>query len=322
MNYNYLKNSDVRISEIGLGCWAMGGLNWHQGHSSGWANVDETDIREAVDYAIDHGVTHFDNADVYGDGNAERLLAKVLGNRSTQVVIASKVGHFPGTAAHAYEPAHIRHQCEQSLINLKRDYLDIYYFHHGNFGKNDQYLDDAISTMIDLKANGKIRAIGLSAYTTADFVRLIPKIQPNVVQSWAHIMDEAFIREGTVVQQLLTQNNIPFIAFSPFNQGVLLGKYSAQTPPVFENGDHRQNAPKFSKQALEALEPKLVQLKARFGGTTEDLARVALQYLLSHSVVAGVIPGFRNKRQVATNLAAQDCPLTAEDVKFIRKVFA
>jgi len=64
------------------------------------------------------------------------------------------VGHFPGTAEHAYEADHIRHQCEQSLINLKRDYIDIYYFHHGNFGENDKYLDSAVAVMNKLKDEG------------------------------------------------------------------------------------------------------------------------------------------------------------------------
>ena len=80
----------------------------------------------------------------------ERMLArafKKLGVKSTDVIIATKIGHFPGTAEHAYEPAHIRHQCEQSLVNLGRDYIDLYYFHHGNFGENDRYLSEAAATL-------------------------------------------------------------------------------------------------------------------------------------------------------------------------------
>src|SRR5690606_16925306 len=106
--------------------------------------------------------------------------------KNTDVIIATKIGHFPGTAAHAYEPAHIRHQCEQSLINLKRDYIDIYYFHHGNFGENDQYLQGAAAVMDELVQEGKVRIKGQSAYSADDFEKLAPVVNPQVLQSWGH----------------------------------------------------------------------------------------------------------------------------------------
>ena len=171
MKYRKLGKSDIEVSEISLGCWTMGGLNWVNGDPNGWANVDEKEIAEAINYAIDHGVNHFDNADVYGNGRAERMLARILGNRTNNFIIATKIGWFPGTAANAYEPAHIRHQCEQSLINLKRDYIDLYYFHHGWFGDRDEYLDDAVEVMYRLKDEGKIRLVGQSAYSHKDFVK-------------------------------------------------------------------------------------------------------------------------------------------------------
>ncbi|MFH1213862.1 MAG: aldo/keto reductase, partial [Candidatus Neomarinimicrobiota bacterium] len=143
MQYRQIGNSDLKVSEISLGCWTLGGLNWVNGTPNGWANVDENEAITAINYAIDKGVNHFDNADVYGNGRAERLLAKALGARNKDVIIATKVGWFPGTARHAYEPQHIRHQLEQSLVNLKRDFVDIYYFHNADFGRDDAYLDDA-----------------------------------------------------------------------------------------------------------------------------------------------------------------------------------
>ncbi|HCW75882.1 MAG TPA: hypothetical protein DHU63_05010 [Candidatus Marinimicrobia bacterium] len=318
MEYRNLGKSNIKVSEISLGCWTMGGRNWSRGTSIGWADVDETEIRSAIDYALEHGVNHFDNADVYGNGKAERMLAHILGSRTNDVIIATKVGHAWGTAAHAYEPQHIRHQCEQSLINLKRDTIDLYYFHHGDFGPNDQYLEDALAVMHRLRDEGKIRTIGLSAYSNADFLRLVPKIKPDVLQSWAHIMDDHFIGAGQPVRKLLESESMSFVAFSPLNQGLLLHKFTAKNPPEFVSGDNRQDKDKFSKAALEVLEPRLEKLEARFGSTTEDLARVALQYLLHEPVVGAVIPGFRNLKQVQINLAAQDKPLTADEVKFVR----
>lgn len=325
MNYRKLGSSDVKVSEISLGCWTMGGLNWVNGSPNGWANVDEDEVTAAIKTAIDAGVNHFDNADVYGNGRAERMLARVfdrLGVDSKQFIIATKIGHFPGTAAHAYEPAHIRHQCEQSLINLKRDTIDLYYFHHGSFGENGEYLDDAAAMMDRLVEEGKVRYKGQSAYSVADFQRAVPKVRPVALQSWAHAMDDRFVRPESPLQALMNEYGCSFVAFSPLAQGLLLDKFDPENPPKFEEGDHRRNAEKFSPERLRDLKPKMAAMKARFGDTTEDLAAVAQRYLLNLPNVACVIPGFRNERQVKCNLAADGRELSPEDMSFIQATFA
>lgn len=322
MKYRKLGKTDVTVSEISLGCWTMGGLNWVNGVPNGWANVDENEIKEAVDFAIDHGVNHFDNADVYGNGRAERMLARILGKRSNDVVIATKIGWFPGTAEHAYEPAHIRHQCEQSLINLKRDYIDLYYFHHGDFGENDKYLDDAIEVMYKLRDEGKIRLIGQSAYRHEDFVKLIPKVRPDVIQSFASAIDDRFLQDGSPTRKLLDEYKISFVAFGPLSQGILLGKYNAANPPHFEAGDHRANAERFKPENLAKLEPKIEKLKNKFGSSNQELSRAALQYLLHYNQVSAVIPGFRNLEQVKSNLSGMDKPLTEDEFNFIKNLFS
>lgn len=322
MKYRKLGSSSIEVSEISLGCWTLGGLNWVNGTPNGWADVDADEVRRAIDYALDQGVNHFDNADVYGNGRAEQMLSSILGDRTKKLIIATKVGWFPGTAANAYEPAHIRHQCEQSLINLKRDVIDLYYFHHGDFGPNDRYLDDAVAVMHQLKKEGKIRLIGQSAYSNGDFEKLVPKVKPDVLQSWAHIMDDQFVREGTPVRRLLEERKMSFVAFSPLNQGILLGKFDPHNPPKFDEGDHRRGDKRFTTEFLLGVQPKIEKLKSRFGKDVKDLARVALQYLLANPVVCCVIPGFRNLNQVQVNLSGQDKPLSAEDVRFIGETFA
>lgn len=321
LKYRKLGKTNVEISEISLGCWTMGGLNWVNGNPNGWANVDENEIKEAIYFAIDNGVNHFDNADVYGNGRAERMLARILDNQSNKFIIATKVGWFPGTAENAFEPAHIRHQCEQSLINLKRDYIDLYYFHNGNFGENDVYLDDAITVIYKLKEEGKIRMIGQSAYSHDDFVKLIPKVKPDVIQSYASAVDDRFVREGTPTRKLLDENNISFIAFGPLHQGILLGKYSKDNLPKFEPGDHRASSAKYTLESLTKLEPKIEKLKEKFGTSNEELARMSLQYLLYYNVVGAVIPGFRNLRQVISNLSSADKPLSEAEFSYIQNVF-
>ncbi len=322
MKRRKLGKSGITVSEISLGCWTMGGLNWVNGRANGWANVDEAEVARAIDRGLELGVDHFDNADVYGNGKAERMLAKVLGERAKKVTVASKVGHFPGTAAHAYEALNIRRQCEQSLINLKREALDVYYFHHGDFGENDRYLDGAMEAMAKLKQEGKIRSLGLSAYSNEDFLRLVPKIQPAYLQSWANASDYGFIKPGSPVRRLLEERGLSFVAFSPLGQGLLMDKYKPGSKPSFEEGDHRRASGQFDDKNLEKVAGKMARIKQRFGSSPEDLARVALQYLLSHEVVACVIPGFRNKAQVEVNLAGADKPLSREDAAFVEEVFA
>ena len=237
-------------------------------------------------------------------------------------MIATKVGHFPGTAEHAYRPEHIRHQAEQSLVNLERDHIDVYYFHHGDFGASDMYLDDAAEVMDRLVEEGKVRVKGQSAYSADDFERVTPRVRPAVLQSWAHALDDGFIREGSRVSELMEETGMSFVAFSPLAQARLLDKFDPENPPSFEAGDHREHNDSFKPEALRALKPKLGQLKTRFGDSTADLAAMAINYVLAHPRVACAIPGFRNARQVQANLSGVGQPFSPEDVAFVREALA
>ena len=324
MHYRKLGTTDIAVSEISLGCWTMGGLNWVEGHANGWANVDEDEIVAAVKRAVDAGVNHFDNADVYGNGRAEQMLGRVLkklGLKSEEFVIATKVGHFRGTAEHAYDPLHIRHQCEQSLKNLQRDYVDIYYLHHGDFGPNGEWLEGAAETLDALVKEGKIRLKGQSAYSDADFQRAVPVVKPTVLQSWGNILSPNFVKPESVVGKLLVEYQMSFVAFSPLRQGILLDKFDPDNPPQFEPGDIRATDARFHSENLRKLKPKLEALKKRFGSSVEDLAAVALRYVLNHPNVACTIPGFRNEQQVACNLVGTSRQLSDDDMAFIDGLF-
>lgn len=339
MNSRSVGRTGIRVSEIGFGCWTMGGPNWdpQTGQQIGWADVDEDDVLAGIRAGLDAGVNHFDNADVYGNGRAERLLRDCLdrlgllrGAGRDGLVIATKVGHMRGAAEHAFEPHHIRRQCEQSLRNLGVDHIDIYYFHHGSFAPDGRpgNLHDAAGEMRRLVDEGKVRAVGQSAYSDDDFERAVPVVRPDVLQSWANMLDDRFIRRGSRLQALMDRFGCSFVAFSPLAQGLLLDKFDPDNPPKFDAGDNRNRQPeKFTPDALRALRFKLAQIKTRFGDTPEDptagLASVACRYVLAHPNVCSVIPGFRNERQARANVrAASDPAFTDSDAEFCRQVLS
>jgi aryl-alcohol dehydrogenase-like predicted oxidoreductase len=120
----------------------------------------------------------------------------------------------------------------------------------------------------------------------------------------------------------MEENQISFVAFRPLYEGLFLDKYKKENPPQFEDGDHRKGLQRFSYESLAKLEVQLNKVKERFGSSTEDLARVAQQYLLHYKFVGAVIPGFRNLKQVQINLSALDKPLTDDEFEFVKKVFS
>lgn len=320
MEYRVLGRSGLRVSEVSLGCWAIGGPSWRDGNPVGWSGNDDAESLAGLRAAHELGINHLDTADVYGDGHSERLIGKFLREvPRDSVIIASKVGWFRGTAAHAYEPLHIRHQLEQTLANLGTDYVDIYYFHHGNFGPNDRYLADAAETVRALQKEGKVRVIGQSAYSYADFMRVCPTTRPDVLQFAYNAFGNEFERPGTNLFRWAEEHNLGIVLFGPLAQGLLLDKFDPDNPPQFGAGDIRRGNQGFTRERLLALRQRLQPIKDRFGGTVEDLVRVALQFCLAQSPNACVIPGFKNARQVQVNARASGRPLSAEDVAFVRQ---
>ena len=340
----------MKISEVGFGCWTMGGPNWSpaNGQPIGWAEVNEDEVLAAIKVGLDAGVNHWDNADIYGNGRAERLLGrclKKLGVRPDTQIIATKVGHFRGTAPYAYEPRHIRNQCEQSLRNMHIDHIDLYYFHHGTYvgpgynGQPHDYLKEAAGTMHELVKEGKVRAIGQSAYTVEDFERAVPVLRPNVLQNKANLRYDDFVRGDSPMRALMDEHDCSFVAFGPLDQGILLDKFDPDNPPAFEEGDYRRNRKDFDSTTLRGVRAKLAKVKERFGigaggpmdaGAIEagvdpvvaGLSSVACRWLLSHERVCSVIPGFRNERQARCNVrGSRDPAMSQEDAQWLRELF-
>jgi myo-inositol catabolism protein IolS len=320
MNYRRIGLTDIQVSTVSLGCWTLGG-DAERG-AAGWFAPEEKEAIYAIQYALEKGVNHFDNADVYGMGRSERILGDALEGKNKDAVIASKVGWHKGGFEHAYKKENILTQFEQSLKNLKRDYLDIYYFHNCDFGEDDRYLEEGLKTFQALKKEGKIRAIGLSGYSADDFDRLIPKIGPDCVQSWANILHPEFIDPGKETALLLKERDISFVAFNPLSRGLLTGKFSAENPPVIDENDIRATMEEFTPEYLEGFYPKMERLKKAFGDETQDIVRAAIQFILYHEAAACAIPGFRSRKQVEINIKTAEKPLTEDEFNTIKEIFA
>ena len=176
--------------------------------------------------------------------------------------------------------------------------------------------------MRDLVREGKVRAVGQSAYTEEDFERAVPVVRPDVLQNKANMRYDQFIRPGGRVPELMRKFGSSFVGFGPLDQGILLDKFDPENPPKFAEGDYRNNRKDMLAESLRGLKPKLTQLRTQFGDSTAALASVACRFVLAHEHVCSTIPGFRNASQAACNVkGADDPPLTQEQIQFCRSVF-
>jgi myo-inositol catabolism protein IolS len=320
VEYRILGRSGLKVSEVSLGCWAIGGPAWRDGEPVGWSGNDDEQSLAGLRRAYELGINHLDTADVYGDGHSERVIGQFLSDvPRDKVVIASKVGWFRGTAPNAMQPIHIRHQLEQTLMNLKTDYLDIYYFHNANFGPNDVYLEEAADMMRRLQQEGKVRVIGQSAYSYQDFMRVCPVTRPDVLQFHYNAFGNAFDQPNTNLFRWANEQNLGIVLFGPLAQGLLLDKFDPDHPPQFGEGDIRSSNQQFTRERLLEIRERLQPIKQRLGGDVQSMVRMASQFALAQSPNACVIPGFKNAKQVESNAQAAGKPLSAEDVEFIRK---
>jgi aryl-alcohol dehydrogenase-like predicted oxidoreductase len=339
MQTRILGKSGIKVSEIGVGCWAIGGADWNLNMEMGWAGTDDKQSLEGLFRAVDLGATHFDTADIYGHGHSERMLGKLIKEvRRDSLIIGTKVGYFTGCAPAAYHPVHMRHQLEMSLANLKTDYIDIYYFHNLHFGESDEYLEGAVEAMHRFKEEGKVRVIGqrgphryapnrLNRVEEMEgkyerFLRIASLIKPSIIQVRYNVLTPAPESLGINIFTWAETNGVGVVINKPLGQGLLLDKYDPNNPPEFGAGDHRRRKSWFKAEGLRVLQRRLLPIKERFGYASEVLVRVALQYCLASSQTACVIAGFKTPSQVEANLAAAGCYLSKADVQFIHDVMS
>ncbi len=297
MQYRNFGHTDLRVSEVGFGAWAIGGGAMIGNTAIGWGDVDDRVSEAAIHAAVEAGINFFDTADIYGLGHSESLLGKTIAHRK-DILIASKVGNVARNEQFTvdYSPAHILDACDQSLLRLKKDHIDFYQLHTARLTHLQQ--GDCIDAMLQLQKAGKIRYWGLSLNTFDPF--------PEA----GYLMDAQLGNGFQLVLNLINQRSLPLLKTAgekgygiivrmPLQFGLLTGKFDQDVS--FATNDHRKNrlVPVIVDACSFALAP-VWQLCEKYNCSKTQLA---LSYLLSYPEVSVIIPGIRNPGQVQGNTA-------------------
>lgn len=319
-----LGRSNIEISAMGLGCWAIGGVWQFAGNQAGWGVVDDAQSIRAIQTAIDLGCNFFDTALNYGCGHSERILGQAIRDHRERVVIATKFGHkvdadnkevafYGESEAESDVVSHMCADLETSLKNLGTDYIDLYQLHV--WGLSIERSLPVRDLLEEFVKEGKIRAYGWSTDRTDAVEAFATSPNCSAVQQQLNIFDG-----NMELLALCERLNLASINRSPLGMGILTGKFSPESTfgdndvrkyadwfPGFENGKPNQKW----LNALEAIREVLTS-----GGRT--LAQGALAWLWARSENTIPIPGFKTIEQVEENVKAmQYGPLTRSQVEEI-----
>jgi aryl-alcohol dehydrogenase-like predicted oxidoreductase len=295
MQYRKFGNTDLLVSEIGFGAWAIGGGAMIGNTAIGWGDADDAVSGKAIYAALDAGINFFDTADIYGLGHSEELLGKIIGGRK-DTIIATKVGNVSRHEQFTvdYSKKYILEACEASLKRLQRDVIDYYQLHSARM----QHLQDGecIKALQQLKQQGKIRFWGISLNT----------FDPSPEADF--FIDKSIGQGFQLVLNLLNQKALPLLKRSAANGygvivrmalqfGLLTGKFDRGGN--FSDNDHRKN--RLTRGVIdisnEALKP-VWNLCEKYRCSKTQLA---LSYILSYPEVSTIIAGIRTAEQVQLN---------------------
>jgi myo-inositol catabolism protein IolS len=299
MELRILGTSDISISPIIMGTWQTG--------KDMWVGIDDTESTQAIKAAYDAGMTTFDTAEVYGNGHSERIVGKALYDVRDRVVIATKV------FSNHLQYKQVIDACHGSLKNLNTDYIDLYQIHWppGSFGSKNVSLEETMRAMTDLKAQGKIRAIGVSNFSrsqiedAATYGR-IDSLQPPYSLFWRKVEADAV--------PYCRQNNITLLAYSSMAQGLLTGKFGPDHR--FAKGDHRFKNKLFQPENYARVQKALERLRPIAAANHITLGQLALAWVISQPGTCA-IAGARNSEQAVQNAAAGNVRLSEEHLAAI-----
>jgi len=308
MEYRQLGSSDLKVSVVSFGCWAMG--------KQGWGDVQDEETIAAVHRALDLGINLFDTADIYGFGHSEEVLARALEGHRKEVIVATKVGNRWDEATGKTWPdlsrSYITKAVENSLRRLRTDVIDLYQVH---LPDPKTPAEETMGTLLDLQRAGKIRWIGVSNFSPEqirEFLRYGPvvSLQPPL---------SLFVRHAEVqLLPLCQEQNIGVITYSPLAMGLLTGKYDG--PIEFPEGDFRRGNSLFQGRTFERNIAVVKRLKAFAERHGRTVTQLAVAWVLAHPAVTSAICGAKRPPQIEESAAAWDWKLSYQQLKEIDRI--
>ena len=285
---------------------------------AGSQSCGRSDSKKALLKAYDLGINHWDTADVYGDGRSESIIGKMWKEVSrNEIFLATKVGWDMGSYDHWYHPSKMIENMERSLSNLNTECVDLMYLHHCNFGKNEEFFDDALDVLTKFLESGKTKFIGLSDWSDKKIMQYIDRVSPDVVQPYRNVMDDSYEISG--LKNYIDSNNVGVCFFSPIKHGLLTGKY--KKPPKFKDGDYRKNVDAFNNQEIiDLLLMNKEKLSDRFSNHSQPVMHGLISPILEDAPTGCVLLGQRNEEQV--NKASQlGGVISKEDAEWVKKLY-
>ena len=299
MHYRRLGRTGLEVSEVGYGAWGIG--------KDAWLGAEDNESLRALNRAIDLGVNFIDTALSYGEGHSERLVGQVVREWDETVYVATKIPPknriWPAPSGlhpdEVFPKEYVRECTETSLRNLGLEAIDVQQFHVWS----DEWVGqgDWLEAVDGLKSEGKIRFFGVSIndHQPANAVRLIETGVVDTVQVIYNVFDQSPEDELFPACQ---EHGVGVIVRVPFDEGALTGRITPET--TFDEGDFRNDY--FRGDRKEQVYERVRAIVSELGVTEDEIAEVALRYVLSHPAVSTVIPGMRSVRNVERNMAVAD----------------
>jgi aryl-alcohol dehydrogenase-like predicted oxidoreductase len=313
--------TNLEVSPLGLGCWAIGGPTQFRGTQFGWGNIDEAEAIRAIHVALDGGVTFIDTADIYGTGQSERIVGEALAGRRDRVLVATKFGltfdEYSGTmTGRDASPTYIKQACEASLRRLRTDYIDLYQFHIGNYDL--AAIDPVLETLDELVAQGKIRYYAWGT-EPAGVSRVVERGHCPAVQFGLNMLTMFFADAGQMLS-FCDEHDLLAIVNGPLGKGLLTGKFDRATR--FAEGDLRhQRGWNVQEGAVAKGHQVVEELRDVLTSDGRTMAQAALGALWARSERCLPIPGFKTVAQVRENVSAlQFGPLSPEQMNAVAEL--
>jgi aryl-alcohol dehydrogenase-like predicted oxidoreductase len=314
MQTRQLGYTDLELTTVGLGTWAMGGP-WQ----FGWGPQDDGEAIAAILTALEKGINWIDTAPIYGCGHSEQLVGKALSQTTAKPLIATKCGllwNDKREKISCLKRKSIRDECYASLERLGVEVIDLYQLH---WPEPQEDIEQAWEEMAELAQEGKVRYIGVSNFNLGQIER-IRKIAPVASLQPPYNMLHREVEDGLL--GYCAGNNIGVVVYSPMCRGLLTGKFSQERLAGLPLDDHRRRKPDFQEPQFTATLLLVDQLQPIAERNDITLAQLAISWVLRRSEVTAAIVGARRPEQIAETAKASDWKLADEDIKEIEQLLA